>query len=1024
VSISRITSGGADADSAAISGVQENDLVVVFAHNNSTSTIPSVPTNWLSAGTVQATGAGTDCALRVGYRFVPSGGLTSTDTWSNASRILYAVLRGANLADPIGNISLTNDVGTFVRYPALTLTSGEAGQWLLGFAGRAGGGLDLDMDNAISGMTLIVERPAGAGTDAALHSTEGVRSTDWPDTDVTGMTNSFQFCAAVVEILAADLDSGDNPSQPELSVTYTDTSAYMALDGFDANDSQDQHIETTWQITTAADTGFAAPIVDVTSETDLLAHNEIGVLTPSTDYIARARTSGLYGDSEWSDTVAFTTESASPQPEPPVLSDPPTNIEDTEVTLTVDDFAHSEGTTTEDAYDPETNDLPYPIARQWQVTVTADTGFAADPMTWDTGLATNLDQVRTFDALTANTTYRARTRVQDGKYGTTSEWSNVVVFTTDATPVDLPGTPEIFVYCNAIDAAVVVESSDFVPFGAETHAQTQWRARASTRSSSGDAPISSTELTSFTGWANLPAGTWYFDVRHQGSNGKWSAYSAAKSCLIYERPPVLTITSPVSGVVIEANQAVTWTVPGQPDSPDVAFDFTVQLSTDDAASFATVQTSTSTTYNFSVAGRADGPYWVRVRACYPAGHEAEGRCGDWSYVKLALDRSDSLSVSYDFRGLTSFDDVPGNPTMLWDTANVTWSLVDRCLGSSGPSIGLIGKNNRQLQTRQSVLAFTDVGKPVAGRFTTTFAVVPTESSWYGWRFAHADYMRGGIGYRVLGTGATDRSGLQFVARGGKPWGFFGQHCVCQCSNGQFSSQCCTDSQCVPCATCHNMPATRCNQHLNDLAYRARTQPSIYWDYGVGYFSSKIERWGRRQGSAVNTHFFSSDSLSYEGDRRRGFGVGIRPPAPDDDDLTCGACVYQLTFYTAEVDVRREGTQWRVRSRVVGPGLDPEAGWQQDDLLSLGELEDTDAVPCGYCGLALWHLASNLTNDHGVLFQSFSASGLEYETCAVPEPECENGHALIRILSQERHPSHSVVEYMVIGSVPCPEEVSG
>lgn len=811
------------------------------------------------------------------------------------------------------------------------------------------------------------------------------------------------------------------PETPDLEFAgASDTSASFETTAFVPNSElpADTHASTTWQVSLADDTEFSSPVVNVTSATFLVAYIAEGLI-PNTNYVARARHTGSQGGvSAWSNTVEFTTEDAFPQPEPPTLSDPPTNIETDEVTLTLSDFDHSEGVTTQEEYDPDTNDLPYLVAIQWQITTDADTGFTADPMTVDTDLVGVLDLVRIFAGLDANTAYRARARQQDGKYGTISDWSNVVEFTTDAEAVDVPGTPSIYIEsCSA--TGVSLTSSPFEPFGVETHIDSQWRARPTSNSTMGqDTGGSIANLLDFS-WGALPAGEWFFSVRHKGSNGKWSEYSADASCEIFAKPPVVDITSPVSGIVTDEALPVVWDVP----SSLIEWLYEAEISEDDATTFVDLVSTTDESLAFTISSRDDGVYWIRIRACYPESHGGFGQCGDWQYVKIVIDRTGQLAASLDFTGLTDVSQIPGDPVVLWDgvSQNVEWDLVDSGLGSTGPSIGIRAKNYQQLVTRQSVLGFRALGKPLEGRFTATLGILTSNSTWFGHRFVHATYMRGGIGYRIADGGtATTRSGIQQVVQSGvSPWGFYGQRCVCDCQVAADSCSCCENNECAPCETCFAMPtACHCTRHLGDLANRGRTQPGTYWEYGVSYRSAKIERFGRAQGSE-STFFYQSTDADFDGDQVRGMGVATRFQDPEVVDGA--SCLYNVVWYTVETDVRREGTQWRVKTRIVGPGLNPAEGWTQSALVDLGEVGDDEPEPCGYCGLALWHLGSNLVNDHGVVFKSFAVSALEYGECEPQTPPCVRGHALIRVLSKEQHPAHSKLEYMVIGSVPCPDE---
>jgi hypothetical protein len=184
---------------------------------------------------------------------------------------------------------------------------------------------------------------------------------------------------------------------------------------------------------------------------------------------------------------------------------------------------------------------------------------------------------------------------------------------------------------------------------------------------------------------------------------------------------------------------------------------------------------------------------------------------------------------------------------------------------------------------------------------------------------------------------------------------------------------------------------------------------MYGRYGISPSNAGLERIGRKQGQGFNS-FYRTSNIAYEGSLRRGLEVSV---IQNDEEV----CPPLIAWYTMDVDVRRSGSGWLVRSRVIGPGMDSSAPWQENTL-SLGEFDGT--MPCGYCGLALWHLQSNIQQDVGILFRSFSASGLEYENCEAAPAPCVDGYQLVRILSIDRHPAHAKMEYQVIASAECPE----
>ena len=87
----------------------------------------------------------------------------------------------------------------------------------------------------------------------------------------------------------------------------------MTSSEFSATPLEATHGSSTWQVTEVADTTYANPVIDVTSESALTTYNA-GGLEGDTIYRARVKhTSTNNVDSDWSDTISqnvFKTEPA------------------------------------------------------------------------------------------------------------------------------------------------------------------------------------------------------------------------------------------------------------------------------------------------------------------------------------------------------------------------------------------------------------------------------------------------------------------------------------------------------------------------------------------------------------------------------------------------------------------------------------------------------------------------------------------------------------------------------------------
>jgi hypothetical protein len=197
--ISRVDQGAAANTSATIAAA-EGDVVLVWASRTNSNTAPSAPDGWQSNTTVNNTGGGTNGSIRFGWRRAPSGGLSSTGVWTNATNVQWLILRDTKSTNPIGNVSTNggSTASTSHTYPAVNLTAGESNQWVASGGGRTVA--HANMATAPSGMVNHASNPSPPIV--GLHSTDAVRTTNWPSTDVTGFT-SAKHVAITVEVLAA-----------------------------------------------------------------------------------------------------------------------------------------------------------------------------------------------------------------------------------------------------------------------------------------------------------------------------------------------------------------------------------------------------------------------------------------------------------------------------------------------------------------------------------------------------------------------------------------------------------------------------------------------------------------------------------------------------------------------------------------------------------------------------------------------------------------------------------------------------
>lgn len=205
MAIAFIGTGGAAASSHASPSVSEGRILIVSATNRLTQTIPTKPGDFTSIIS-QSCNGNLDCAAHMGYKVAGVGGFTGTGTWTDADMVCWAIYSGQRIANPIGltaeRVNTTNV--TFVRFPARTLSPNRTGQWMLFGCVRPENSAILD-----NGMTGATQRTAvaigGSGTDycATYLDTNGIRATDWPETDISGTAGvSGEHLTFTVELLA------------------------------------------------------------------------------------------------------------------------------------------------------------------------------------------------------------------------------------------------------------------------------------------------------------------------------------------------------------------------------------------------------------------------------------------------------------------------------------------------------------------------------------------------------------------------------------------------------------------------------------------------------------------------------------------------------------------------------------------------------------------------------------------------------------------------------------------------------
>jgi hypothetical protein len=181
VAITKVASGSAAAATDTLPAFNVGDLCLVFAFRDGSTTAPSLPAGWTNG---RNNGANT-CSGRSGYRFLQSGD-TSIGTWTNATEVVWIILRGADVLGPDGDVlasSINSGSSTAPNWPALTVLDKNSTEWLILLGGHR---TATNMNSvALSGTTN--ESPATGAV--ALHDVQGT-SADWASTSKTVNANS------------------------------------------------------------------------------------------------------------------------------------------------------------------------------------------------------------------------------------------------------------------------------------------------------------------------------------------------------------------------------------------------------------------------------------------------------------------------------------------------------------------------------------------------------------------------------------------------------------------------------------------------------------------------------------------------------------------------------------------------------------------------------------------------------------------------------------------------------------------
>ncbi len=394
------------------------------------------------------------------------------------------------------------------------------------------------------------------GTEWTLKTVDGCQGAGWWTSLVFDSCGSpaIAYDAAVNGDVRYASPCNPQPVQPvNLSPASEDTdivlTATLECEVFE-DPCGDAHRASQWVVTTDNCEVNCTIIYDSGVDAGHLLNIEIpaGVLQPITTYYWCVRHQDCRGVwSEYSVKTPFTTAS------PP---ERPANVAPADLAVSVGLTPTLEASGFADAQSGDTH-----LASEWQVTSRA--GDYSAPVFQQIGQRSGLTSMAVREGALANrTVYYWRVRYQDN-HGTWSDFSAETGFATNNAP-EKPANELPAGGASGVGVTPTLESSAFLDVDqAESHLASQWRITGVAGDYSTpvlDTGTVTSDLTQLTvGGGSLQYDTtYYWQVRHQDSQGSWSAWSAETGFATGPRPSMpAALVLAAAAVAVVAVVAVT-----------------------------------------------------------------------------------------------------------------------------------------------------------------------------------------------------------------------------------------------------------------------------------------------------------------------------------------------------------------------------------------------------------------------------------------------------------------------------------